>query len=307
MENSVHELVIIGSGPAGLTAAIYAARANINPVVIAGITPGGQLMGTTEVENYPGFIDGILGPVLMQNMTKQAEKFGSKLVYQNATTVDFSNDIKTIVTTDGEYKAKSVIIAVGSSPRTLGLEAEKKYWGRGVSTCATCDGAFYKEKTVAVIGGGDSACEEANFLTKFASKVYMIHRRDQLRASKIMGDRVLNNKKIEILWNTEVKDILGNEKVEKLKLFENVKNEERELAVDGMFLAIGHIPNTDFLKGQVELDDAGYVRVVEGKTHTSAKGVFVAGDVYDHIYQQAITSAGMGCMAALDSEKYLLN
>lgn len=307
MENSVHELVIIGSGPAGLTAAIYAARANINPVVIAGITPGGQLMGTTEVENYPGFIDGILGPVLMQNMTKQAEKFGAKLVYQNATTVDFSKDTKTIVTTDGEYKAKSIIIAVGSSPRTLGLEAEKKFWGRGVSTCATCDGAFYKEKIVAVIGGGDSACEEANFLTKFASKVYMIHRRDELRASKIMADRVLNNKKIEILWDTEVRDILGNEKVEKLKLFENVKNEEKELKVDGMFLAIGHIPNTDFLKGQVELDDAGYVKVVEGKTHTSSKGVFVAGDVYDHVYQQAITSAGMGCMAALDAEKYLLN
>jgi len=307
MQNSIYDLIIIGSGPAGLTAAIYAARANINLIVIAGITPGGQLMGTTEVENYPGFIDGIMGPKLMQNMIKQAEKFGTKFVYQNATTVDFSKEEKTIVTTDGEYKAKAVIIAVGSSPRTLGLDAEKKFWGRGVSTCATCDGAFYRDKIVSVIGGGDSACEEANFLTKFASKVYMVHRRNKLRASKIMADRVLNNKKIEILWNSEVKDIIGDQKVEKLKLYDNVKNEERELEVDGMFLAIGHVPNTDFLKGQVELDDVGYVKVVSGKTQTSVDGVFVAGDVYDHVYQQAITSAGMGCMAALDSEKFLLN
>lgn len=302
-----NKLVIVGSGPAGLTSAIYAARANFEPLVLAGITPGGQLMGTTEVENFPGFPEGIMGPQLMQNMIKQAERFGAKMVYENVVSVDFSKAVKKLNTDGNTYLADSVIISVGSSPRKLGIAGEDTFWGRGVSTCATCDGAFYRDRVVAVVGGGDSACEEANFLTKFASKVYIIHRRDEFRASKIMQARVLSNKKIEVLWNTEVVKVNGTELVSSLTIKNSKTFEEKDINLDGMFLAIGHIPNTKFLGDSLELDDNGFILVKDGKTETSKPGVFVAGDVYDHKYQQAITSAGMGCMAALDAESYLLS
>jgi thioredoxin reductase (NADPH) len=300
-----HKIIIIGSGPAGLTAAIYAARANLNPIVIAGITPGGQLMGTSDVENYPGFPEGVMGPDLMKDMIKQAEKFGAQFVYQNVVSVDFSGETKKVTTDEKTYETESVIVAVGSRPRKLGLAAEEKFWGRGVSTCATCDGAFYKDKVVVVVGGGDSAAEESTFLTKYARKVYLVHRRSELKASKIMADRVLNNKKIEVLWNTEVVDILGENLVEKVKIKNTETDTESEVEANGFFLAIGHIPNTNFLGSSVKLDEHGYIKVTAGKTNTSAQGVFVAGDVYDFKYQQAITAAGMGCMAAIDAENYL--
>lgn len=304
----VREVIIIGSGPAGLTAALYTARADLKPLVIAGIEFGGQLMGTTLVENYPGYIDGIMGPELMNNMIKQAEKFGAEMLYKMADAVDFSSQEGGVkkVTADGvNYFAKSIIVAMGSSPRRLDIPGEQQYWGRGVSTCATCDAAFYRDKVVAVVGGGDSAMEESTFLTKFASKVYLIHRRDEFRASKAMQNKVLENEKIEIIWNTDVIEVVGNEVVTSLKLNENVKNEASELAVDGMFLAIGHLPNTNILSDQIEVDDHGFIKVAEGHTKTSVEGVFVAGDIKDHIYQQAVTAAGMGCMAAMDAEKWL--
>lgn len=300
----IREVIIIGSGPAGLTAAIYNARADLKPLVFTGLKWGGQLMDTTEVENFPGFPEGIIGPELMQNMINQAKKFGTELAYKDVTKVDFSGKIKKVWAGAEEYQSKVVIIATGSTPKKLNIESESRLWGKGVSSCATCDGAFYKEKTVAVIGGGDSAMEEANFLTRFANKVYLIHRRDEFRASQIMQDRVQNNKKIEILWNSEVKEVLGEENVTGLKIFNNKKNIENEVAVDGMFLAIGHVPTTKFLENAVELDEQGFILVKEN-TQTSVVGVFVAGDVKDHRYQQAITAAGMGCMAALDVEKYL--
>lgn len=300
----VHNVIIVGSGPAGLTAAIYTARANINPLVFAGLEFGGQLMTTTDVENFPGFPEGIVGPELMQNMVKQAERFGATLKHQNVSKVDFSGDTKKVWVGDDEYEAKSVILATGASPRKLGLESEEAFWGKGVSSCATCDGAFYKDKVVAVIGGGDSAMEEATFLTRFASKVYVIHRRDEFRASKIMQERVLENEKIEVLWNSEVLEVLGDDVVTGVKLKNTESGEESEIKTDGFFLAIGHIPNTKFLGDAVELDDQGYI-VVKDKTHTSVDGVFVGGDVNDHRYRQAITAAGMGCMAALDLEKWL--
>ncbi|HEX9804998.1 MAG TPA: thioredoxin-disulfide reductase [Candidatus Dojkabacteria bacterium] len=303
--SSTREVIIIGSGPAGLTAAIYQARADLKPLIIAGTTWGGQLMTTTDVENYPGYEEGIEGPELMTKMLTQAKRFGAEVIYKNAEKVDFSDKIKKVWTTDGEeFSAKSIIIATGSSPRKLGLESEERLWGKGVSSCATCDGAFYKEKVVAVIGGGDSAMEEATFLTRFASKVYIIHRRDEFKASQIMQDRAKNNDRIEILWNTEVREILGEQKVEGAKIFDNKKNTESEIKFDGFFLGIGHIPNTKFLGGSVELDSEGFI-VMKENSKTSVEGVFVAGDVKDHRYQQAITAAGMGCMAALDSEKYL--
>jgi len=300
-----HEIIIIGSGPAGLTAAIYAARANLNPLIIAGFAPGGQLINTTEVENFPGFPEGIMGPQLMQNMIKQAERFGTTFVYDVVKEVDFSGNNKKVMVGSQVYEAASVILATGSSYRMLGLESERKFFGRGVSTCATCDGAFYKEKTVAVIGGGDSAMEESNFLTKFAKKVYIVHRKKEFKASKIMQQRVLRNEKIEIIWDSEVSEIIGETVVTGLKIKNVINQEERALNVDGVFLAIGHIPNTDFLAGQIGLDEKGYIKVIEGHTKTTVPGVFVAGDVYDFHYQQAITAAGMGCMAALDAQAYL--
>jgi thioredoxin reductase (NADPH) len=301
----MNDLIIIGSGPAGLTAAIYAARANLKPLVFAGLEFGGQLMGTTLVENFPGFIDGIDGPVLMQNMIQQAEKFGAKIEYSNVDSVDLASPIKKVIAGGKEYQARAVIIATGASARKLGIESEVKYWGRGVSSCATCDGAFYKDKTVAVIGGGDSAIEEANFLTRFANKVYLVVRRSELRASQIMQEKIKSNPKVEIIWNSEVKEVLGDGKlVNGLKLFNNSENKESETKVDGIFLAIGHIPNTSIFKGILELDEEGYL-IVKDNTKTKYEGVFVAGDVKDRSYRQAITAAGMGCMAALDAERYL--
>lgn len=301
----MNDLIIIGSGPAGLTAAIYAARANLKPIVFAGLEFGGQLMGTTLVENFPGFVDGIDGPVLMQNMMKQAEKYGAKIEYINVESVEFNTPIKKVVAAGKEYQARAVIIATGASARKLGIESEAKYWGRGVSTCATCDGAFYKEKVVAVVGGGDSAIEEATFITRFASKVYLIVRRNELRASQIMQDKIKANPKVEIIWNSEVKEVLGDGKlVNALKLFNNNENKESELKVDGLFLAIGHIPNTKIFQGILDLDEEGYL-IVKDNTKTKYEGVFVAGDVKDRSYRQAITAAGMGCMAALDAERFL--
>lgn len=303
MEN----VIIIGSGPAGLTAAIYAARANLNPLVIAGYQSGGQLMLTTEVENFPGFIDGIMGPELMMNMRSQAERFGARFIDKDVTAVDFSDiSKKQIVVGEEVYEAKSVIIATGASARWLHVPGEQELRGRGVSTCATCDGAFFRNKVIAVVGGGDSAMEEANFLTRFASKLYLIHRRNEFRASKIMQERVLNNPKIEVIWNSAVAEIKGDTKVQSLQLENTETGEINDIAVDGLFIAIGHDPNTKFLAGQVELDEMGYIVTKNAHaTETSVEGVFVGGDVFDIRYRQAITAAGSGCKAALDAEKYL--
>lgn len=298
------KLIIVGSGPAGLTAAIYAARADLNPLVIAGVTWGGQLMNTTEVENFPGFIEGIKGPDLMSNMLEQAKRFGAEIIYENATQVIDKGDSKVVKTYENEYESDAVILATGATPRLLNVPGETKFYGRGVSTCATCDAAFYKEKTVAVIGGGDSAMEDATFLTRFATKVYLVHRREEFRASPIMVHRALNNPKIEVLYNSQVESIEGELKVSTLNLLNNKTNEKTSLKVDGIFLAIGHIPVTDFLGNTIELTEEGYIKSSDG-VHTSMQGVFVAGDVEDHKYRQAITAAGAGCRAALDAQKWL--
>jgi len=302
--NEVHELIIVGSGPAGLTAAIYAARANLKPLVLAGYKPGGQLMDTSIVENFPGFIEGIQGPELMGNMISQAQKWGSELVYQDANFVDFGGEIKVVKTPEGEYKAKAVILASGALPRRLDVVGEDKYWGFGVSSCATCDGALYRGKVVAVIGGGDSAMEEANFLSTFAIKVYVLNRGEAFKASPIMLDRVRNNPKVEIVLNTQVKEVLGDgQKVTGLSLVNKQSEQTSELLVDGMFLAIGHIPVSGFLNG-ISLTTLGYVESQDG-VHTNIEGVFVAGDLEDHKYRQAITSAGAGCKAAMTAQKWL--
>lgn len=300
------KLIIIGSGPAGLTAAIYAARASLEPLVIAGSTWGGQLMNTTEIENFPGFVEGIKGPELMNNMIEQAKRFGAEFIFENATQVIANKDKKTVKTYENEYQADSIILATGATPRKLGIPGEDQFYGRGISTCATCDAAFFKEKTIAVVGGGDSAMEESTFLTKFASKVYLIHRKDEFRASPIMVERALNNPRIEVLYNTEIKEVIGDIKVKALKIFNNKTNEVSELNVDGLFLAIGHIPVTDYVGETIELDEQGYIKSPDG-VHTSIEGVFVAGDVEDHKYRQAITAAGAGCKAALEAQKWLEN
>lgn len=303
----INELVIIGSGPAGLTAAIYAARAELKPIVIAGKTPGGQLMITSEVENWPGAPEGVTGPDLMADMMKQAKKFGSELVYADVTEVDFSSQPFTLKTESEEYKAKAVIIATGASARWLGLESEERLKGKGVSACATCDGAFFKDKKVFVVGGGDSAMEEANFLTKFASSVTILVRGDEenLRASKFMLQRSRNNPKISFVFNTEVKEILGEDKISGLKLFNNKTNEENEVEAEGLFVAIGHKPNTDIFKASLEADKVGYLIPPGCTSESKIPGVFIAGDVHDKRYRQAVTAAGFGCMAALDAERYL--
>lgn len=302
-----HKLVIIGSGPAGLTAAIYAARADLAPLVLEGPHPGGQLMTTTDVENFPGFPEGIMGPQLIDNMRAQAQRFGAQCEMKAVDAVDFSDPKNLKLTINGEeVSAESVIIATGSNARWLNLgQGEEKYWGKGYTACATCDGAFFRGKTVAIVGGGDSACEEATFLTKFADKVYLIHRRDELRASKPMQRRVFDNKKIEIIWNQNVTELRGEPVLQSVELTQTNTGETSELAIDGLFMAIGHDPATKFLDDSIELEN--YYIKVKNHTHTSVPSVFVAGDVADHHYQQAITAAGWGCMAALDAEAYLSN
>jgi len=302
--SDVRNVVVIGSGPSGLTASLYLSRANLEPLCIAGTLPGGQLMLTTEVDNFPGFPEGIMGPELMSNMRKQSERFGTTFVDKNATKVDFSTRPYKVYMGEEMIEAHSVVIATGSDTRWLGLESEQKLIGKGVSSCATCDGFFFKEKTIAVVGGGDSAMEEATFLTRFASKVYVIHRRDKLRASKVMQDRAFDNEKIEFIWNSQVTEVLGDDKVTGIKL-KNTDGEESELALDGLFVAIGHIPNTKIFDEIVTTDDHGYITKSGRSTATNIDGVFVAGDVYDTVYKQAITAAGMGCQAALDCERWL--
>lgn len=306
-DKTIHKTIIIGSGPAGLTAAIYAARANLSPIVFEGNQPGGQLTITTDVENYPGFPDGVLGPDMMDLFRKQAQKFGAECFYKHVSKVDFSSSPFKVYVQDEEYLAESVIISTGASARMLGLAAEKELIGYGVSTCATCDGYFFKEKEIVVVGGGDSAMEEASFLTKFANKVTLIHRRDEFRASKIMIDRVLDNPKIEIIKNAVVTDILGSQKdgVSSILLKDAIDGKERNFDCDGVFYGIGHIPNTDQFKGIINLDDQGYIITNPGSTLTNVAGVFACGDVQDSHYRQAITAAGSGCMAAIDAEKYL--
>ncbi len=300
------ELVIVGSGPAGLTAAVYAARANLHPVVIEGIAAGGQLMLTTDVENYPGFPDGVLGPELMSKFREQAARFGAEFVTADVDRFDLSASPFGIWVGDTEYRAQAVVVSTGASARMLGLESERRLLGQGVSTCATCDGFFYREKPIAVVGGGDSAIEEALFLTKFATRVTVLHRRDELRASKIMQERAFANPKIEFRWNSVVEDVVGNGNVDALKLRDTVTGEVSELEVDGLFVAIGHDPNTKLFEGQLDMDANGYlVLPFAGSTRTSVEGVFAAGDVADHVFRQAITAAGTGCMAAIEAERWL--
>jgi thioredoxin reductase (NADPH) len=305
--SEVRNLVIVGSGPAGYTAAIYAARADLKPIIYEGsVTAGGALMNTTEVENFPGFTDGVMGPDLMDNMRKQAKRFGAELITDDIVEMDLAGDIKILKDGSGNtIQAKAVILAMGSAYKEIGLENEKRLSGRGVSWCATCDGFFFRDQEIAVVGGGDSAMEEANFLTKFASKVVLIHRRDSLRASKIMAERAQSNPKIEFLWNTEVTDVLGDQKVTGLKLRNTVDGSESERTFTGLFVAIGHDPRSELVRGKVDLDAEGYVTVEGRSTRTSLKGVFACGDLVDHTYRQAITAAGSGCQAALDAERFL--
>ena len=307
--SEIHELIIVGSGPAGYTAAIYAARAELHPIVYEGsVTAGGALMNTTEVENFPGFPTGIMGPDLMDNLRKQALRFGAKLITDDIVKMDLSGDIKTLEDGSGNIlSAKAVILATGSAYKEIGLENEKRLSGRGVSWCATCDGFFFRDQNIAVVGGGDSAMEEANFLTRFASKVTVIHRRDSLRASKIMAERAMANPKIEFIWNTEVIDVLGEQKVSSLKLRNLVTGEESEKDFSALFVAIGHTPRSELLVGTIDLDDEGYVKVEGRSTRTNLTGVFACGDLVDHTYRQAITAAGSGCQAALDAERFLAN
>ncbi|MEY2679078.1 MAG: hypothetical protein RLZZ160_156 [Actinomycetota bacterium] len=305
--SKVHELVIVGSGPAGYTAGVYAARAQLSPVLYEGsVTAGGALMNTTEVENFPGFEHGIMGPDLMDQMRKQALRFGTQLVTDDITEMKLDGDIKTLVDGSGNtLKARAVILAMGSAYKEIGLTNEKRLSGRGVSWCATCDGFFFRDQVIAVVGGGDSAMEEANFLTKFASKVVLIHRRDELRASKIMAERAKANPKIEFLFNTEVIDVLGEDKVSALKLRNTVNGEESTRDFTGLFVAIGHLPRSELVRGQVTTNGEGYVEVEGRSTRTNISGVFACGDLVDHTYRQAITAAGSGCQAALDAERFL--
>ena len=307
MSNQEVELVIVGSGPAGYTAAVYAARAGLAPVVVAGsVTAGGALMTTTEVENFPGFIDGVQGPELMESMRAQAERFGAEIVSDDATRLDLAGDLKVIETGAGvTYRARAVILTMGSAYRKLGLPEEERLSGHGVSWCATCDGFFFRNQHIAVVGGGDSAMEEALFLTRFAAKVTLVHRRDEFRASRIMAERVRADPKIEIAWNSEVAQILGDDRVAGLRLRDTVTGALRTLDVTGVFVAIGHDPRSELVTGQVDTDPDGYVRVAHPSTATNVPGVFAAGDLVDHTYRQAITAAGTGCAAAQDAQHYL--
>ena len=313
--SETHEVVILGSGPAGLTAAIYAARANLNPVVIegepssTGDQPGGQLMITTDVENYPGFPNGVLGPDLMRDFRSQAERFGAQMITEKATKVDFSDRPFKIwvgdTDTEPDYLSETVIVSTGAQSIMLGLEAEERMVGRGLSTCATCDGFFFRDQEIAVVGGGDSAMEEATFLTKFASKVTIIHRRDQLRASRIMQERAFANEKIEFLWNHVVTDLLGEEKLQGAQVQNTQTGEESDLDVTGLFIAIGHTPNTGLFAGQLDMKENGYLTTDPDSTRTNVEGVFACGDVQDDYYRQAVTAAGSGCMAAIEAERWL--
>ena len=306
----MERVIIIGSGPAGLTAAIYTARANLKPLCFTGLQPGGQLTTTTDVENYPGFPEGIMGPELMDMFRKQAERFGARCEDRNVTAVDLESHPKKVTVGDNTYEAEAVIISTGATPRFLGLEAEQKLMGHGVSTCATCDGFFFRDQVIAVVGGGDSAMEEANFLTKFASKVYLIHRRDTFRASKIMLERAQKNEKIEFVTNSVVEDILGDKEVTGIRLQSTANDEVRDIELSGVFIAIGHIPNVELFADALAKDEQGYLKTgthKERSTETNIAGVFACGDVQDHVYRQAITAAGSGCMAAIDAERYLEN
>lgn len=306
-EQKIEKVIIIGSGPAGYTSAIYTSRALLEPLVFEGEDAGGQLMTTTEVENYPGFPEGVTGPELMEHMRKQAERFGTRFVRRNVTKIDFSSRPFKVWDADKLHLAHTVIISTGASARYLGLPSEKAYYNKGVSACATCDGAFYRNMEVAVVGGGDTAMEEATFLTRFASKVYILHRRDSFRASKIMVDKAMKNPKIQVVWNTVVEEVLGDKFVTGLKIKNVVNNESQVLPVQGLFLAIGHKPNTDLFQGVLELDETGYIKTKPHSSYTSIPGIFAAGDVQDHVYRQAITAAGSGCAAAIDAERWLEN
>jgi len=310
LKDKIQKVIVIGSGPAGLTAAIYAARANLNPLVFEGNQPGGQLTITTDVENYPGFPDGIMGPEMMDLFRKQAQRFDAKTHFLTVDEVDFSERPFKVIVGEDTYLTESVIISTGASAQLLGLESEKKLMGYGVSACATCDGFFFKEKKVLIVGGGDSAMEEATFLTKFASSVSIVHRRDEFRASKIMQERALNNPKIDVIWNSSIEEMLGDPKDKGLTgvILKNiVSGKTTEMACDGVFIAIGHTPNSQLFKGKLDLDDKGYILTGAKNTKTSVPGVFASGDIQDTVYRQAITAAGSGCMAALDAEHFLEN
>lgn len=305
MEAEHVKLVIIGSGPAGYTAAIYAARAELEPVMLAGLTFGGQLMITTEVENYPGFPDGVTGPDLMDHFQKQAERFGTKIFFEDATSVDFSKRPFRVETEERAYLADAVVVATGATAKWLGIDSEERLTNRGVSACATCDGALFRDKEMAVVGGGDTAMEEALFLTRYAPRVTVIHRRDELRASKIMADRALAHEKIEFLWDSEVDEVLGDEFVTGVRTRNLKTDETTDTAIEALFIAIGHKPNTDLFAGQLETDDVGYLKVEPGTSRTNIEGVFACGDAMDPVYRQAVTAAGSGCMAAIDCERWL--
>lgn len=304
----IHDVVIVGSGPAGYTAAIYAARAQLSPLVLAGsVTAGGALMNTTEVENYPGFIEGVMGPALMNQMQEQAERFGAQIRYEDVTALELEGDVKRITTEEGVYEARTVIISTGSEYRHLGIEGEERLSGHGVSYCATCDGFFFKDQDIVVVGGGDSAMEEATFLTRFAKSVTVVHRRDELRASAVMAKRAQDNPKISFAWNSVVVELHGQDSLSGLTLQDTVTGEHRRIEATGLFVAIGQVPRSELVSGVLDLDEAGYIRVEAPSQRTAIPGVFACGDVADPTYQQAITAAGSGCRAALDAEHYLTN